>query len=287
MHPDTALTEITLAGTGGSADETAVEDTPRRAGRLDALRDSGYRIGAIARHNTTIRLRDPGQMISYIVMPMILMVVLKPLYVRAVPDGGPTQVVVGLLVMFSVFAIAVAGNSILVERNWQTWDRLRQSRASATEMLIGKTIPIFIVMSFQQALLFVYGCFVIGLPVPRSIGYVALAIVVWAFMLLAVGAALATLARSSGELGVISDVGALVLSSVGGALVPLSIMPGWAQAGAHASPGYWALQMMKAAVRGDASGVLIPAGVLTGIGLLAGVFAVRRLTRGWGRTRML
>jgi ABC-2 type transport system permease protein len=251
-----------------------------------SVRDSAYRIGAIARHNKTIRLRDPGQMIAYIVMPMILMLVLKPLYVKAV-HGGATQVVTGLLVMFSVFAIAVAGNSILVERNWQTWDRLRQSRATAAEMLVGKTIPIFIVMSFQQALLFVYGCFVIGLPIPHDLGYVALAIAVWAFCLLAIGAALATVARSSGELGVISDVGALVLSSMGGALVPLILLPGWAQAAAHGSPGYYALLMMKAAVRGDASGVLIPAAVLAGLGLVAGTFAVHRLTRGFGRTRML
>src|ERR1700690_849458 len=139
------------------------------------VRDSAYRIGAIARHNTLIRLRDPGQMIAYIVMPMILMLVLKPLYVKAV-QGGTLQVVTGLLVMFSVFAIGVAGNSILVERNWQTWDRLRQSRANAAEMLIGKIIPIFVVMSFQQILLFLYGCFVIGLPVPHALYYVGLAI---------------------------------------------------------------------------------------------------------------
>lgn len=57
-----------------------------------SVRDFAYRIGAIARHNKTIRLRDPGQMIAYIVMPMISMLVLKPLYVRAV-HGGATQVV--------------------------------------------------------------------------------------------------------------------------------------------------------------------------------------------------
>lgn len=251
-----------------------------------SIRDSAYRIGAIARHNKTIRLRDPGQMIAYIMLPMILMLVLKPLYIRAV-HGGATQVVTGLLVMFSVFAVAVAGNSILVERHWQTWDRLRQSRASSTEILIGKTIPVFIVMSFQQVLLFVYGCLVIGLPIPRDPGYVILAIAIWAFTLLAISTALATLARSSGELGMISDIGAMVLSSMGGALVPLVLLPGWAQAAAHVSPGYWALLMMKAAVRGDAAGVLVPGAVLAGLGVVAGAFATRRLTRGWGRTRML
>jgi ABC-2 type transport system permease protein len=250
------------------------------------IRDSLYRIGAIAKHNVIIRRRDPGQLITYIALPMVLMIFLKPLYVRVV-DGGDVQVVTGLLVMFSVFAIAIVGSSILVERHWMTWDRLRQTRASATEMLLGKTIPLFVAMVIQQSVLMVYGCLVIGMPMPRSIGYVAIAIVVWAFCLLAVGAALATLARSLGELGVISDVGAITLSSLGGSLVPLSILPGWVQGAAHISPGYYALKMLQAAVRGDFTGVMEPALVLLALGVVAGTFAVRRLTRGWGRTRLL
>lgn len=261
-------------------------DTAPRADRIGAARAAVYRTTALVRHNTLIRLRDPGQMISYIALPMVLMIVLKPLYVRAV-DGGATQVVTGLLVMFSVFAIAIAGSSITVERHWRTWDRLRATRAGVTELLLGKIIPIFVVMVVQQAILVVYGCLVIGLPIPRSVGYVALAIVIWAFALLAIGAALATVVRSLGELGVISDVGAMVLSSMGGALVPLSIMPGWAQAAARVSPGYWALSLLRAAIGGDGTAMLLPAGVLLGLGVVAGTFAVSRLARGWGRSKLL
>lgn len=259
---------------------------PLRPGVIDRMRGSSGRIGALVRHNVTIRLRDPGQMISYVVMPMVLMLFLKPLYIRAV-DGGATQVVTGLMVMFSVFAIAIAGNSILIERHWQTWDRLRSSRASASELLLGKTIPIFGIMVVQQTVLLTYGCLVIGLPIPPHVAYVALAILVWAFALLALGAALATIARSLGELSVASDVGALVLSSLGGALVPVAILPGWAQAAANASPGYWALQLMQSAVAGDGEAMLMPIVILLALGLAAGLFAVRRLTRGWGRTRLL
>lgn len=257
-------------------------DVAHRRSAFDTL----YRVAALAKHNTTIRLRDPGQMISYIAMPMVLMLVLRPLYVRAV-DGGTTQVATGLMVMFSVFAISIAGNSILAERTWRTWDRLRATRAPATELLLGKTIPIFVVMVVQQTILLSYGCLVIGMPVPASLGHVAFAIVVWSFTLLSIGALLAAVVRSHGELSVISDVGALTLSSLGGALVPLSIMPAWAQVAAHVSPGYWALSMMQAAIRGDTAGTLAPAGVLMAIGLVAGTFAVRRLTRGWGRSRLL
>ncbi|MEV4173305.1 ABC transporter permease [Nonomuraea sp. NPDC049709] len=259
-----------------------LDSAPRGLGVLNAV----YRISALARHNLIIRLRDPGQMISYVAMPMVLMLVLKPLYVRAL-DGGATQVATGLMVMFSVFAISLAGNSILSERTWRTWDRLRVSKAPAFELLVGKTLPLFVVMIAQQAILVVYGCLAIGLPVPPAPSLVLLSIAIWAFALLAIGAALATLVRSHGELSVISDVGALTLSSLGGALVPLSLMPDWAQTAAHVSPGYWALTMMQAAVRGDAAAILLPAAILLAIGLLAGLFAARRLTRGWGRDGLL
>jgi len=257
-------------------------DTAYRSGALDSLN----RVGALARHNITIRRRDPGQMISYVVMPMVLMLVLKPLYVRAV-DAGATQVATGLMVMFSVFAISMAGNAILAERTWKTWDRLRATSAPAAELLIGKTTPIFVVMVIQQSILLTYGCLVIGLPVPREPWFVLLSIMIWAFTLLSIGAVLATIVRSHGELSVISDVGALTLSSLGGALVPLSIMPTWAQYAAHLSPGYWALSMMQAAIRGDEVHMLLPAAVLLTIGAVAGTIAVRRLTRGWGRSRLL
>lgn len=254
--------------------------------RIGSLRESVNRMRAIARHNVTIRLRDPGQAITYFALPMILMVVLKPLYVRAV-RGGDVVVVTGLLVMFSVFAVGIAGNSILAERQWRTWDRLRQSRASSTEIMIGKLFPIFVLMLLQQSFLFAYGCLVVGIPVPHTLGWIAFAIFVWAFALLALGAALATVARSLSELGMITDIGAMVLSSLGGALVPLSILPGWVQGAAHASPGYYALEMMRAAIRGDARGVMQPAAILLAIGVLAGGYAIHRLARGWGRTRLL
>ena len=269
-------------------DATTTTPTPAvpRPGALRALTESLYRIRAIAAHNTIIRRRDPGQAISYVALPMVLMLVLKPLYVRAV-QGGSTQVVTGLLVMFSVFAIAIAGSSITVERYWKTWFRVRATRATVIELLIGKVLPIFVIMVVQQAILIGYGILVIGMPVPRSFGYVAVAVLVWAFALLGIGTALATIVRSVAELGVITDVGAMVLSSLGGALVPLSIMPGWARFAAHFSPGYWALGLLRAAINGDGAGMLGPMGVLLGLGVVAGAFAVRRLARGWGRSKLL
>jgi ABC-2 type transport system permease protein len=78
-----------------------------------------------------------------------------------------------------------------------------------------------------------------------------------------------------------------MLTTLGGAFVPVSMFPGWLQAVAPASPGYWALSMLQAALRGDVSATLQRAALLLGIGLVAGTFACWRLSRGWGRTTML
>lgn len=248
--------------------------------------DSTYRVGVLVRHNTVMRLRDPGQMISYIVLPMVIMLMFKPIYERAF-NTGTIQVVTGPLIMFSVFTLSIVGNSILVEREWRTWDRLRTSPASAFELLLGKTIPVFAILMVQQTVLLVYGCLIIGLPIPRTIGLVLLAIVMWGLTLLAIGAALATIMRSHAELGMVADLGAITLSAIGGALVPVALMPGWAQVIAHFSPGYWALEMLQSSIRGDEMGTLKPAAILLGVTVVAGGFAIRRIARGWGRSDLL
>lgn len=254
-----------------------------------AAADSLHRIGWLIRHQAIMRFRDPGQVISYILTPMILMLVFKPLYQRAFAGTGQgtIQVVTGPLIMFSVFTLAIIGNAILVEREWHTWDRLRTSSASTAEILLGKMIPVYLVVILQQTVLIAYGCLVVGLPAPRSPVLLAAAVCVWGLALLALGAAMATVLRSHAELGMVSDIGAMVISALGGALVPVSIMPGWAAAAAHASPGYWALRMLQAAVRGDTLGTLRPAGVLLGLALVFGAFALHRLSRGWGRSHLL
>lgn len=109
---------------------TATADTPSGPGAGSPL-DAARRIGVLIRHQVIMRVRDPGQVISYVLTPMILMLVFKPLYLRAFAGNqGTLQVVTGPLIMFSVFTLAIIGNSILVEREWHTWDRLRTSSAS-------------------------------------------------------------------------------------------------------------------------------------------------------------
>jgi ABC-2 type transport system permease protein len=112
---------------------------------------------------------------------------------------------------------------------------------------------------------------------------VAATVLVWATVLLCIGGMLGTLARSGSGLAAMVDIGSLVLTGLGGAFVPVELLPGWARLLAPASPGYWAMHAMRGAMNGDvaatATGWLALAGFA---GIAAGVAAVR-FRRGWGR----
>jgi ABC-2 type transport system permease protein len=247
---------------------------------------SAYRVAALARHNLLLRLRDPGQFLSYLIMPMVLMPVFKPIYERAIP-GGATQIATGLLIMFSVLALSIVGNSTLTERSWHTWDRLRSTPATTPELLLGKVLPVYAVLLLQQTVLLLFAVAVIGVHPAGPLWLPAVAIAVWGAVLLAVGTALATVVRSHGELSVLSDLGALFVTTLGGALVPLSLFPAWLRPLAPLSPGYWGLKMLRSALRGDLSATLLPASVLLSLGLAAALLACWRLSRGWGRATLL
>jgi len=244
------------------------------------------RVVALINHNLGLMLREPGPLISRIVMPVVLMTVLRPLYLAAVPTGGTSQAVTGILVMFSLLGMSVTGASILAERVWHTADRLRTSPARPAEIMVGKAVPVLFLLLAQQAVLLTYGVLVLGLRV-ANLGLLAVAVFGWAVALLGLGAAVATLVRSQGELSAATDVGGLICTCLGGALVPLASLPSWAQALAPASPGYWAMRALGSALAGQAPATLAATGTLVAVGLAAAVVAGAKLARGWGRARLL
>jgi ABC-2 type transport system permease protein len=126
----------------------------------------------------------------------------------------------------------------------------------------------------------------LGLDV-AAYGLLALAVLGWALALLCVGAAVAMLVRSHAELSAVTDIGSLLLTCLGGALVPLAAMPGWARAIAPVSPGYWATRGLRGALTGDTPTTLVSVAILIGVATAAAGIAALRLSRGWGRGRLL
>jgi ABC-2 type transport system permease protein len=75
----------------------------------------------------------------------------------------------------------------------------------------------------------------------------------------------------------------MLLSSLGGALVPLASMPAWVRAVAPASPGYWGVSALRSALHGSAADTLRACALLAAFGALAAY----RAGRGGGRSAKL
>jgi ABC-2 type transport system permease protein len=246
--------------------------------------ESAVRTAALIRHNMLLLLREPGPLASRLVLPLAFLVMLLPLYRAAQGEhAGTVQAVTGSLVTFSLLALSIVGSSILSERIGHTWERLRASAAHPAELLVGKGLPVMATLLVQQTVVVGFGVLVLGMRVEHAylLGGVLLC---WTSALLGIGTALGGYARSFGELSAGYDIGGMILSSLGGALVPLSELPLWVRAIAPASPGYWAVSALRAALAGDAATAAGGCGVLLGIALLAGTAAAVRINRGLHRS---
>jgi len=223
---------------------------------------SWYRVGAVARHQTVLLRRAPGPLLTYTVMPILLTVLLEPVHARLDP-GAPAinAAAPGMVVMFALFMTGTIGDSLLLERDWRTWDRLRSTPARTVELVAGKVLPLLGALLAQQVV--VLGFAALGYGLDLGAGGWRLAVVgfAWAVCVTGCGTALATVVRNHGQLTTVKDIGTLTLAGLGGALLPLALLPSWATALSPLSPGYWAM-------RGYAA-VLVPHG-----GFPAGAVAI-------------
>jgi ABC-2 type transport system permease protein len=239
---------------------------------------------AIAGAGTRLLLSDPAPMLVTIITPLVLSAFLLPASRAQLHEAGfagangAEQLVPGMAVLFAFLNTALVGTLFFREHAWGTWDRLRASGASTLDIVLGKVAPLYVVNLAQMVVLFVAGRFLFGYRPNGSMVALAIAVATFVAVLVAFGVMLVAVFRTMDQALVIGNVGGMLMAGLGGALSPASSLPGWAQALAHASPAYWALQVMSdISLRHAGLGHLVaPLLALLGFGaLFSGVAAVR------------
>jgi len=197
----------------------------------------------------------------------------------------------GIAVMFLLFSMTGAAGGLLEEEESGTLERLLTSQVTMTTLLASRWIFFGVVGVIQLMVMFVWGWAVFGLDLwapKRLVGFLAITIVT-AAAAAAFGLVLAAICRSRAQLSGISTVVILVMSALGGSMVPRFIMPPFMETVSKFTFNGWALDgYLKVFWYADPEASLIGSlwalapqlAVLSGLAISFFLLA-RRLARRW------
>ena len=161
--------------------------------------------------------------------------------------SGFAHTFAGMLMQFLLFSASGHAKTLFAERSAGVLDRVRMTRASQTQILLGKGIAVAIVSLMATAV--VFGAGMLFFDVPLRSGPLALLAVslgqgalVGAFALL-----LAGLANSEKQLDSLGTMAILFLCFVSGAWVPSFMLPSFLQSVGPLVPTRWLLDGMAGA----------------------------------------
>ena len=189
---------------------------------------------------------------------------------------GLIQAVAGTAIMMLLFSIAGIGGGLLDEKDAGTLKRLLYSPLKTTDILFGKMGAALILAILQLVVMFVFSWLVFGLPIFKDITALVLMILATAFAVSSFGMFLVAIAKTRQQLQGLSTIVILVMSAVGGSMVPLFVMPAIMQKIAVVSVNYWGIQGFYDIFWRNLPviDILPRMGVLIGIGLIMSLISV-------------
>jgi ABC-2 type transport system permease protein len=240
---------------------------------------------AIVKQQLRIIRRDPWFLLIMFFMPLVVMPLFKRtmgLSLQASGYEGATgaeQVVPGQAVMFGFFVGGSAGFCLFREHGWRTWDRLRASSVSPRSLLLGFMIPWVVMLTIFQCALLTFGGLALGLRLNGgSAAAELLVLVAYACSVVALIMLVCSTLRTVNQVNAFQNVGGMAFAGLGGALVPIAQLPGWARAVGPVTPAYWAMKGHHAVFleQGGIADVLLPVSVLMIAAVLMTVVATIR-----------
>jgi ABC-2 type transport system permease protein len=135
---------------------------------------------------------------------------------------NPTSAVLaaGLGVMFLLFSAAGAGGALIEEAEGGTLDRILSTRVSMTPLLLGKLLYLSSVAVAQLTVMFVWGEFFFGVELHRHAAGFLIMSIATGLACSTFGLVLAAISRSRMQLVALSNLIILVMSALGGSMVP-------------------------------------------------------------------
>ena len=131
----------------------------------------------------------------------------------------------GIGVMFLLFSASAAGGAILDESESGTLDRILSSRVTMTTLLLGKWAYAALLGFTQLTVMFLWGALAFQLDLFGHLGGFLVMASATALASAGLGLALASSCKTRAQLGSLTTLVVLIMSALGGSMVPRFIMP--------------------------------------------------------------
>lgn len=199
-------------------------------------------------------------------------------------DDGVTYYAGAVAILFLLFAAMQGAISLIDERNSGIVDRLVAGPGGYTVVVVGKGLFLTLQGLAQAGLIFAVAWWMYGIDWPGRFGlwlvtaFLAAAVSAW------LGLLLASLCRTRQQAQTASAFVVLILSAVGGSMMPRFLMPGWLRELGWFTPNAWVIESWHGIFwRGDGPAELVQGwAVLLAIALAAmllSIWLAHRLAR--------
>ena len=161
-----------------------------------------------------------------------------------------------------------------------TWQRLLAAPGTTAQILMGKGLSCFLACLFTLSLMLTLGNLFFGVRF-GSPPLLVLAVLSSAFCFSGLMMVISTMGRTERAVAGAGWAAMMPFAMLGGAMVPLFVMPEWMQTLGSISPVKWAILALEGAIwRGfRPSEMLLPVGILLAIGTIGFVFGLIVLRR--------
>jgi ABC-2 type transport system permease protein len=204
-----------------------------------------------------------------------------PMFSKSENNLGLVQAVAGVAIMMLLFSVTGMGSGMLTEKEEGTLKKLLYSPIKPFSILFGKMISTTIVSIVQLTVMFLFAWIAFGLNIFIDVPSLIVMILSTAFACGSFGIFIASIAKTRKQVESFSTLIILIMSAIGGSMVPIFIMPAIMQKIAVFSVNYWGIQGFYDIFwrHLPISDVLIRVAVLIGIGLFMMLISIKNFKK--------